>query len=139
MPDIVLPSEETILPRFVQMRRPSLREVKRYILNRTAWNWLVCRIHMLIVAAAAVSLLGPVGDPEAGVSICHGRTPRQGWGGDAIMAKGGRDAPVPSPHPGAPQASQRVRMGFDGDNSLFKYTHGWPFLLSHSTFKCSVH
>ena len=139
MPGIVLPSEETILPLFLQMRRPSLREVKRCILNHTAWNWLVCRMHMLIVPAAAVSLLGPVGDPEAGVSICHGRTPRQGWGGDTIMAKGGRDAPVPSPHPGAPQASQRVRMGFDGDNSLSKYTHGWPFLPSHSAFKCSVH
>lgn len=54
-------------------------------------------------------------------------------GGDTIKAKG-RRARVPSLHPGAPQASQRVRMGFDGDNSLSKYTHGWPFLLSHSAF-----
>lgn len=35
---------------------------------------------MLIVAAAVVSLLGPVGDPEAGVSICRDRHTKAGVG-----------------------------------------------------------
>ena len=80
MPGIVLPSEETILSLFLQMRRLSFREVKQYILNHSACNWVVSWIHMLIVAAAVVSLLGPVGDPEARVSICHDRYTKAGVG-----------------------------------------------------------